>query len=362
MSGSIRPAGGNDVSRVVELYQRVVRSKRHAPPPGLAPYFERTLFNHPWADPELPSLVYEAEDGRVLGFIGSHARRVDFGGRRLRMGVAGQLVSDPHGHRAVGAMLLRRYLSGPQDLTITDGATGPVNEMWAGLGGRALQPESIIWTRLLRPSRAVGDWWLARRGRERWRGIAAPLFSMLDTAATGLARPAPQRAPVESEELTPQTLIERQGEMFQGARLRLAYDEEFVEWLFREMAFVRTRGTLVPRLLRRSGRVLGWYIVYLRRNGLSQVIEVAAAKGAIDAVLDALFAEAWQSGAAGIEGRLEPRLYEPLAQRRCFLRHGTRALYHTRDPEVEAAMALAQSGLTRLDGEWWMGHHTEPFA
>ena len=79
-------------------------------------------------------------------------------------------------------------------------------------------------------------------------------------------------------------------------------------------------------------------------------------------VVDALFAEAWERGAAGLEGRLERPLYEPLSDRRCLLRYGTRALFHTRDPELAAAMALGDSALTRLDGEWWMGHHTEPFG
>jgi len=37
-------------------------------------------------------------------------------------------------------------------------------------------------------------------------------------------------------------------------------------------------------------------------------------------------------------------------------------LFHTRDPELAAAISLGQSALTRLDGEWWMGHHTEPFS
>ncbi len=36
----------------------------------------------------------------------------------------------------VGALLMRRHLSGPQELTITDGPTDTVRRMWAGLGGQ----------------------------------------------------------------------------------------------------------------------------------------------------------------------------------------------------------------------------------
>ena len=100
----------------------------------------------------------------------------------------------------------------------------------------------------------------------------------------------------------------------------------------------------------------------MKPHGLSHVIEVAAKKGAIDTVLDCLFTDAWRRDVAALQGRMEPVLYEPLSQRRCLLRYGERALFHSRDPEVEAAMALGESGLTRLDGEWWMGHHIEAFT
>lgn len=347
---------------MVELYERTMRSGRPAPPPGLAPYFERTLLDHPWADADIPSLVHEADGGRVLGFIGSQVRRLRFDGRSIRMGCASLLVSDPdHRGAAIGALLLRRYLSGPQDLTITDGGTDVVAEMWLRLGGHAAQPGSIVWTRLLRPWRAVGDRWLERGGRPAWRRFARPLWSLLDAPVRRLARP-PADAGVETEELTARALVDHQGEVVGDARLRVDYDEPFVEWLFRELDAVRTRGRLERRMLRRDGRVLGWYVAYMKPGGKSEVIEVAAVKGALGEVLDRLFLDAWRSGAGMLEGRLDPALYEPISHRRCLLRYGDRALFHSRDPELASAIALHASALTRLDGEWWMGHHIEPFS
>jgi hypothetical protein len=166
---------------------------------------------------------------------------------------------------------------------------------------------------------------------------------------------------VDAEELTPRAVIEYQGDVIGDARLRVEYDEPFLEWLFREMPAVRTRGTLVRRLLHRQGRVLGWYVAYLKPHGLSQVMEIKAGRRELGTVLDYLFADAWHSGTAALEGRLEPGLYEPLSGRRCLLRYGTRALFHSSDPDVLATISLGESALTRLDGEWWMGHHTEPF-
>jgi hypothetical protein len=167
---------------------------------------------------------------------------------------------------------------------------------------------------------------------------------------------------VRAEELTPRALIEHRREVLGNASLWVDYDEPFLEWLFRELAAVRTRGMLVRRLLWKEDRLLGWYIAYLKPRGVSQVVEVMATKGQLGAVLDCLFADAWHAGADAVEGRLEAYLYEALSRHHCWLHYASRALFHSLDHEVLAAIALGRSALTRLDGEWWMGHHIEPFC
>jgi hypothetical protein len=79
-------------------------------------------------------------------------------------------------------------------------------------------------------------------------------------------------------------------------------------------------------------------------------------------VLDQLFEDAWARGAAGLEGRVEQPLFEPLSRRRCLLRHGVRALVRSSDAALQDAVAAGGGALSRMDGEWWMGHHTEPFS
>jgi GNAT superfamily N-acetyltransferase len=358
----IRPIRRADLAQVTELYERTMRAGPGTPAPGLAAYFERTLFDDPWADPNIPSLVFQADDDRILGFIGSHVRHLLMDERQARMACAGHLVSDPlHRHLGIGARLLRTYLDGPQDLTITDGATDVVHGMWVRLGGYALHPGSCAWFRMFRPLRAVGDIWLEVSGRQRLRPFLHATSAALDSPMRRFTRPRARPAGVHAEELTPQTLIECQEEVLGDTRLRVDYDEPFLDWLFREMAGVATRGTLVRRLLRANDRLLGWYIGYLKPGGLSQVMEIQATRGKLGTVLDCLFADAWEAGSDAVEGRLEPALYEPLSSRGCWVHYGARALFHSQDPDVLAAISLGRSALTRLDGEYWMGHHTEAF-
>src|SRR5688572_32892498 len=138
----IRPFRRSDLPAVAELYESVARSGKREPPPHLADYFARTFFDCPWTDAEIPSLVYQDERGGLLGFLGSHVRRARLDGRLIRVAYGSQLVVDPQARaRAVGAMLFRTHLQGPQDATLTDGANEIVRRMWGASGGEASAPK-----------------------------------------------------------------------------------------------------------------------------------------------------------------------------------------------------------------------------
>jgi hypothetical protein len=360
---SIRPVAAEDLPQVASLFETVMRSGGRTPPPRLAAYFERTLLDQPWADSEIPSLVYEGDDGRILGFLGSHVRRLRFDGRPVRMACPGQLVSDPgRRHHAAGALLMRKFLSGAQDLSVAEGTTA-VRRMFESLGGVALQSPSINWSKPLSPARAFGDEWLERSQRSRWKAAARPVFATADLAATRIfSAMRIEEAPTQGETLTPEALIEHLPLIDQGTRVITDYSEAFLRWLFAEMAFVRSRGPLEARLVRDGDRVLGWYVAYMPRGGVGQVMQIAAPDSDLGAVIDHLFHHASRSQTVALEGRLEPTLYEPLSGRRCLLRYGSRVLAHSRDPALLEAVLRGQAFLTRMDGEWWMGHHREPFA
>lgn len=351
----IRPLERSDLPQVVSLYEHVARSGSRTPPTGLAGYFERTFLDHPWADPEIPSLVY-AEGDRVLGFLGSSTRRLELDERPLRMGISGQLVTEPEVRkRAAGAFLMREYMTGPQDLTVTDTASDMVRRIWEGVGGETSQLACIGWVRIFRPAQFAS----AYRGRQQVeperRGRTSQL---LDTIASPLAARTLRPKRVErsqSQELTPSELVERLADL--KFRLRPAYDAEFAAWLLDEVAAVRTRGTLVKRAVSR-----GWYVYYLVPGGISQVLQVAAEERDAGEVLDHLFDDAYARGSAAVQGRLEAHVREPLARRKAlFHQSGYLALIHARDREVLHAIQAGQALLSRLEGEWWMGHHLEPF-
>jgi hypothetical protein len=361
----IRPLARSDIPEVVSLYEFVSRSGSRTPAPALGSYFERTLLDHPWADPEIPSLVYTTPQGGIAGFVGSHVRQMVLDGKPIRLACSGQLISDPAARsRGVGAILLRRYFEGPQDVTMTDGATEVVRRIWKGLGGSIAFLSSISWVRPLN-WRFAGNRALERFGIAGWKPAALPVLWMTQAVAdrfvaTSLRVDDP---PGRTEALLPADLVDHLPAISGHRRLQPNYSEEYLTWLFREMAKVTTRGELIKRLVRNDrGRVLGWYVAYLQPRGISQVMQVGAKDRDVDAVLDHLFYDAHRSGSAILTGQMEPLLFEPLTKRRCFLHLSGNFMFHSRNPDIANAILTGQAMITRLEGERWMGHHLEPFV
>lgn len=368
--GSIRALERKDIPAVSRLYERVFRSGTLDPPPQLQGYFERMFLDCPWADPSIPALIYEDTDGEIVGFVGSQVRRLRMDGHPIRLASCGPLIAAPEArNRGVGALLLRRYFGGPQEITIGETGTEEVLQMEVALGGQALTHASIGWTKVFRPAAATAAW-ASYHGR--WPALgraihtAAPALDAaaraLDTAAPGRlrhrARLVPPRPEAEVSELTVDALLEQLGNAARTLRVLPEYDASYLHWLFSELEAVTFRGTPVRHLVRdRNGRVAGWYIYFLPHAGIAQVMQLAAPNGRADLVLDHLFWHAERQGAAAVQGRFEPELLGPLRKHWCLLSRTQLAIVHTKNEVLLGLLGSPKSLLTRLEGEYWMGLH-----
>jgi GNAT superfamily N-acetyltransferase len=344
-----------DLPAVVALYEEVGRSGDHAP--GLEDYFRR-LAASPWADPDIPSLVWDDPDAGVVASLSSHVRELRLDGHSRRLACSGQLAAAASFRgRGVGALLLRAYLRGPQDVTITDGATEEVMRIWTALGGDVMPAASIGWTTVFSPAT-----YLSAIAKRRHRATAAvrataPIADAVDLLAARRLRP--HRPDGSTELLTPELFAAELPSLGATFRLLPDYDARGAAWLFGELEAVTARGRLTRALVRDDrGQILGWYIAYLKPDGISSVIHVAASPRSASAVLDHLLWDAVSAGSAGVHGRVEPHLLAAL-RGRCLLRPAEWVLVHG-SREVLAAMAYRGSLVTRLEGEWWMGHHLTP--
>ncbi len=318
-------------------------------------FLAETLIDQRWASTELPSLVAVGVDGSILGFIGSQVRRMRLDDRILQGVCCSHLVvADDPRVGAAGALLLRRMLSGAQELTWTDTATDGVAQMWRSFGGHIDQARSLDWMLVLRPVRWVRQM-LTTRMRRR-----APLRELAPARALPFHASGPRFAPtafpdppadVRGEDVTTRAIVESIDHLTRDLRLRVDYDQDYLDRLFAQIE--AAAGPLVRRLVRRADVVVGWYAYLCRPGGASRVLHVCAPDAEMEAVVGELIDDARDRGSAVLTGRFEPHLRAPLSRRSAVLGFARCPLIHSRELEVRALLASGSSLLTDLDGEWF---------
>jgi hypothetical protein len=359
----IRPLERADVQAVARLHAEA--QPDHAPDAvdRLASFFERTLVDSPWADPEIPSLV--ATDGdAIVGFLGSYVRHMELEDRRLRLACSAHLLTARAvRNQALGALLLRAYLGGVQDMTITDGATREVQLMWERFGGSTAHLQGLVWVEAIRPA-SLGLHWLAQRaGLRALETALTPLAAALDLPARPALR-ARGAEPFEVQPADPTAFAAAVGELARAFALRPVYDAAYLDWLFGQLRRLAadapvfpdrvTRGTLDVGVVTVAGRTTGAYVCQVRRRGACRVLAAVCAEADAPTLLAAIRSRAEAGRAAAVFGRVEPHLLPAVWQRRTFLRYGGgRMLVHSADKELERVPVLGDAVLTRLDGEWW---------
>lgn len=352
---AIRRFVERDIPQVAQMHARVW------PNPTCTPeiyeeYFRRAFITNPGCDELLPSLVSEDGQGRIVGFIGVVSRRLELGTRVYRAAVPSQFIVDPARDAAyVGIRLLRTFLDGPQDVSIADEATDAGRGLWTGLGGVTAYLLSMYWTRLLQPGRFAAS---VLRKRKRWSTVAAaaaPCAAGADALLTRLSgTPFHQRrTAIRASELTSAFVVAHHAEFSPRPTLRIRHDEPSFQWLLDQTARMSVNGEPVISTVRRNGRLLGWYIAALDREGHCDVVHLEIGRRGAREVLEQLFQHAWQRDALAVTGRLDPRLMQALSDTCCvFHRRGPWMVVKTDRPDILREFESGHACFSRLDGEW----------
>lgn len=359
--GLVRPFVKQDVSDIAELYHKCYQKcylDAGGSSSSLRAYIDEVFFHSPWHDRDCPSLVYQANNGRIVGFLGVIPRRMSANGRPIRVMVSSSFMVEPGSRSTLAAIeLLRQFLRGPQDLSMTDGANDVSRQIWEAMGGTAASLNSLNWTRLLRPSRYAI--YLLEKKRPKVRPftiLLKPIGGVLDGIA---AKVPPNRfrtavGRVLGTELDVDAFLDCLSKLSDTESVRPEYDRHSLTWLFEMAARKNVHGAFRKVLLRtEQGKIVGWWLSYLSRGGVSQVVQFGARKESVHAVLNHLFHEAWKCGSIAISGRLQPRFVQALSENYCSLWVGSWTLVHSRDPELLQAVHRGDAMLTRLEGEWW---------
>jgi hypothetical protein len=267
------------------------------------------------------------------------------------------MVDPDHRSSLAAVQLLKRFLSGPQDLSFGDLASDFVGKLWERFGGRVARLYSMRWIRILRPCR-YGIPFLRTLGLPRAVGFAVrPILDMADAIVSRAPSSPFRQSPPQCivEDLDTETLLTCLADFADSQSLWPVYDHRSLQWLLEKVALKMECGTLRKAVIRSVDReVLGWYLYFLTPKGISTAVQITARRNAIETVLDHLFYDAWQHGSVALSGRLEPRFLREFSNKDCsFQGDGPLALAHSRHADVLQAVLSGDAFLTRLEGEWW---------
>jgi hypothetical protein len=353
----VRSLRQDDLSQVVALYRSYLAVPNFADEDELRIAFEQVFLGQPLSDPSIPSLVFEGSDGEILGFIGSLVHRMRFEQRSVRLACSSSLVVSPRARQfGAGGLLLRKYLAGPQDLTVTDTAGSATEQLWKRLGGSKYHLGSVTWLHLIHPLRAAVGLKLWHLGRHQRLPLVRPLCRPLD-AAYSRSENTDGTSDAEKhteEQLSPQLLIDHVRLGPQRCRLWPDYDAEFLGMLFDQISRSRSNGQLVKNFVRDArGQPLGWYIASLLPSDIYRILGLAAAPGKEAILFRHVLDRAKDLNAAAVAGRLEPWLIEVLPQRVMMFRR-VRFLFHSRDEAICDAVRSSKALLTGLESDIWL--------
>lgn len=351
----VRPFTSSDVTAVAELHRRAFADAALSMP-DLRAHLGRILCEHPWRDPACPSLVCEDGAGRVIGALGVMPRPMVFRGRAIRAAVSHNFMVDPERRHTLAALyLVQAFLNGPQELSLAE-STEQARRLWAGLHGQTAFAYSLRWFRPLRPARGLRALWRRQTGAAG--AIADAGAAAIDRLAAWTSTNPYDVAPttLRDEPLDIDALVAGLHSVTAAWDLRPAYDAPSVAWLLDSLRRRRSSGALQEVAVRDArGRRVGWYLYYLQRSRLAQVVQVAGRREALDQVFAHLLIHARDRGAVAVTGRNDPLLTPICAAARCLFRGEPWMLLHAPDPAIGDAVHRGQAFLTPLEGEGWIG-------
>jgi hypothetical protein len=359
----VRPLVKDDIPQVAELCWEFLLRRQGPPPAALNSFLHELCFVNPWADRSSPSLVDESKSGRIVGFLSVITRQMSLHGEPIRAAFGGNFVVHPEARTALSGMrLLKTYMAGKQDLSLTDSANDQSRRLLNGYGFSTILPFSLHWARPLRPS----EYALYAISHLGWPRLSAclkfaakPFCSAADSMAAKLSSsPFRQTVPsLQAAELDVETLLACLDEFRSGYSLWPHYDSHSLSWFITFMDRIKARGDLRKVVLRDDQqKIVGWYIYYLKPNAVGEVVQIGGARQFTRQILDHLFYDGWNHGLVGLHGVVGGRWVDDFSDKNClFACRGGWLVAHSHKPELLELLNRGDAFLSRLDGEWCLG-------
>lgn len=361
--GYVTELRDDDIEDVAALHQLAFLNSSLPASRGRSSYYRHVFLENPRADAELPSLIYRNDDGKIMGFLGCVPRVMHHPSGPKKVAVVHRVMASkdadtPH----PGQRLIAELLSGPQDLTLCDGANDRGHRAFRRAGLSTVHSYSLEWLRPLRPASFAATV-ILRRSR-LLAGALKPLVPLADLLLRHVLSP-PRRdvaGPPPRDGADADTVLRLLRAVPDDYTLRPLPDPEWVAWLVDFLVRNRFRGVLKGFSVPGSNRneLRGGALYYLRPTGVAEFLLIVAGTEHRRSVFDLALRHAYDNGAGSAKGRLDPRYLDVLSETGCFLRPGNWCSIHSPDPQLAAEVHRGDAFISAVDGELWLGGPLDP--
>ncbi len=354
-AATIRDFERTDVEAVARLFQKTFRGSKTQSPAMMA-HLADVFFEHPWNEPDIRSKVFVEANGAITGFIGIFSSWLELDGRPLRAAFAGSLmVENPKENPLAGARLVRAFLNGPQDISLTETANQTAMNLLQKSGNPLDPGYSLNWLRVLRPASTAVQ--LAER-RVGAAAILRPLGRIADRAmAFGRSVPflPAENSKITFKDVTPDVFGTALLSLKDVYPLRPRWDAESMRWFIDQSEQKRNFGYPEWRVgYAVDGRPLAAYAYFTKPGGIGWVLQALAAPALTGDLVDDLFAHAYKMGTAALRGAAHPWLIPALMTRRTFFHSRSFYVAAARDKSLLEPIRSGQALVSGIAGEGWM--------
>lgn len=343
----------DDIPQVADLHQRSGIGDMPCELNHLCDYYRTTFLESPWHNSALPSLVCCDAKGQIIGFIGVLSRQMIYNKVPLTVGVAHRFMVDSGRASSMLAIrLMKRFLSGSQDLSISDGANDQGKKFWLGCGGQISWLYSMDWFKPISPISYFTS--VVSRKNHRWLKGFLPMCNWIDRAGLMVFKRFASRKPdgLKKERLTPELLLDCIQQFTAVKSLMPKYTADELQWLYRYMAANTVRGKLEGWLWKdQNDKKAGCCLYYVKKDGIAEIMLLCSSKNREAQIYHSLLDELKENDAIGAIGRMDPDFMPAFGEDKVMFKRGCWAMVHSRRPELMEVINSGNAFFSKLEGE-----------
>lgn len=348
----------SDVDEVAALSQIYFPGSNKVPFSSLKKTIEELYFkDHP--HPEITSLVSRTAEGNINGFLGVTTQPFLYkGGKQITVANCHHLMATEQARsQLVPLKLLKKFLSGPQDISFADGSVESTRHLWKRLGGEPSYADSLYYKVPLQPVSFAVRPFLKQLNKPFCKLVK--LFAS-GTDATGSLLRLPffrrQKTRARLVPLTSTLLIETLAKLKNRYSIFPDYEQQKVDRLFRLLSNGKMHGTLHKvAIMDEVEGIVGWFIYYSKKGGVCEVIQAVSVSDKENLLFDSLTWHAYKQGGVELSGRLMAQhMQTSFTSKAVCLPARMWTLIHSSDVELKHQIQSGNAFLTRLEGDLWV--------